>query len=111
MSEVPGITDYLQQATAFMQANDIEAVIVQGKLDDGRRYQGISFLKRPDEIGQVRYVGGELLEEDITEHERRVCVQGFITEVVRPVQRAVSGVYAEGSDLLDERLDPLLGTV
>lgn len=109
MGEVPGVTEYLQQAAAFMQTNRVEAVFVQGDLDDGRSYEGISFMGPDKEIGEVRFAEGKPLAEDLSETERRLRVEGFVNNVIRPVQRAASIVYAEDSDLLDERFDSLPG--
>lgn len=109
MSEVPGVTEHLERAAAFMQTNRLNAVFVEGDLDDGRRYEGISFMGPDEEVGEVRFAKGKLVAESLPEIERRLRVQGFVKEVVRPVQRAASVVYSEGSDLLDERFDSLPG--
>lgn len=99
---------YLAQAAGFMQANKISAVFVDGTLEDGRNYEGISFMSpQGDELGTVLFSDGEALDVDPEELKRRLAVEGFITEVVRPVMRAATHVYREGSDLLDERFDVL----
>ena len=109
MGEVPGVTEHLQRATVFMQTNRLDAVFVEGDLDDGRSYEGISFMGPDEQVGEVRFAEGKLVPEDVSEIERRLRVRGFVNEVIRPVQRAASAVYAEGSDLLDERFDSLPG--
>jgi hypothetical protein len=109
MGEIPSVTEHLQQASNFMITHRLQAVFLEDDLGDGRRYEGISFIGPEDEIGEVRFVDGRLVVEDTTEIERRLRVQGFVNEVIRPVQRAASIVYAEGSDLLDERFDSLPG--
>lgn len=99
---------HLAQAADFMQTNGIDAVFVSGTLDDGRDYEGISFMMQPvGELGNVLFADGEALATDAEEAGRRLAVSGFVTEVVRPVMRAAHSVYGEGSDLLDERFDVL----
>ncbi len=109
MGELPSVEEYLQGAAAFMQTSRLQAVFVEGTLNDGRSYEGIAFQSPDEELGEVKFAGGELVQEDIVEIERRLKVRGFVNEVIRPVQRAALAVYAEGSDLLDERFDSLPG--
>lgn len=99
----------LQGAADFMASHRINAVLVDGNLDDGSSFEGIAFMGKEGEVGEVRFGDGKLLEVEIEELERRLAVAGFVNNVVRPVQRAAAAVYEEGSDLLDERFDVLPG--
>jgi hypothetical protein len=101
--------EHLAGAAAFMNEHGISAVLVSGDFDDGQRFEGIGFADDKHDLGEVRFVGGRVLEASIEEQERRLAVAGFVNRVVRPVQRAAHSIYEQGGDLLDERLDVLPG--
>lgn len=100
----------LQGAANFMLSKDIDALRAIGTLDDDRSVEGIIF-RGADEVavGLVLFSEGRPIEIGADELQRRLAVPGFINEVVRPVLRAATVVYREGSDLLDERFNVLPG--
>jgi len=83
---------------------------IRGTLDDGKPYEGVSLVSRElNELGDLLFSEGKIVNASVEEHERRLRTAGLINHVVRPLQRAAHGVYEDGGDLLDERFDVLPG--
>jgi hypothetical protein len=107
-SDSPTPEEHLSSAAAFLDTNGIEAVLVDGKRDNGEFYEGIGFIARDGaDLGEVTFVDGRPEAIDTDMLAKRLRVQGFVNEVVRPVQKAYSAIYEDGDGLLDERFDIL----
>lgn len=100
----------LSSVADFMRQRGISAVLIQGTLDDGRSYEGVSLMGHgSNELGDVVFSEGKALIASVKEHRERLEVSGLTSQVVRPLQRAVHELYKEGCDLLDERFNVLPG--